>query len=206
LIQQLLKTIKQEAIKGPLPSFTLPHIIYTILLIGSVGPIGRKRLASQLAIGEGAIRTILNKLKKLNIVKESRNGYQLSAKGTRIFKELTSKITIPMEIYFPTPLEGESKAAIIIHEAADKIKTGIEERDEAIRAGADAALILVMENGEILMPRLSNISREQQKLAEDIITTLKPTNKDVIIITAADNPQTAKYAALASALSLVKQR
>ena len=82
---------------------------------------------------------------------------------------------------------------------------GIEERDEAIRAGANATLVLAMENGEVHMPKVSNLSRESPQLAASIIKNLNPADGDVIIITSANSKMTARYSALAAALLLLRK-
>ena len=205
-MKQLLKGPGETHAKGPLPYFTPAHLIYAILAIGDSGPIGRKRLSAKLGVGEGTIRTILNRLKGLDAVRESRAGYTLTQKGKRFYGEIKSRITVPVEVSFPLPIEGKYKAAVVIRGAAELVKTGVEERDEAVRAGAKAALVLVREGDEIHMPRLSNLSREQPELAKAVVESLKPENGDVIIITTADNDGIAKYSSLAVALYLVKKR
>ncbi len=205
-MKQLLKkqSLASQA-KGPLPYFTSSHILYAVMKIGELGPIGRKRLSSEMQLGEGTTRTILNRLRKLNLVKESRKGYMLTLKGKRLYDEITSKITPPVDVKFEVPLQEEHKAAVLVHSAVGKVRMGIEERDEAIRAGANATLVLAMENGEVHMPKVSNLSRESPQLAASIIKNLNPADGDVIIITSANSKMTARYSALAAALLLLRK-
>ena len=205
-MRQLLKNQTSAAqAKGPLPYFTPSHILYAVMKIGDLGPIGRKRLSSEMLLGEGTIRTILNRLKKLNLVKESRRGYLLTTRGRRLYNEIISKVTHPVDVDFETPLGSGHSVAVLIHTAAEKVRMGIEERDEAIRAGADGALVLVMQNGEIHMPKITNLSKERPKLASSIAENLKPVEGDVIIIASARDKITARYSALAAALLLLKK-
>ena len=166
---------------------------------------GRKRLATYMGIGEGSVRTVLNYLKKNSLVKEDRSGCSLTDKGKKLSRKLAEKISEPVEISFTTPLSSKYCTGIIVRGAADRIKTGIEERDEAIRAGAKEALILTYERGSLMMPKLSNLSKEQPQLASRIISLFSPTDGDVIIITGADDPNIAKYATLAVAFLILKE-
>lgn len=191
--------------RGPLPAFTHVHIIYAILVIRNFGTIGRKRLAEQLALGEGSVRTMLQRLSGLGLVKPSRGGYGLSNKGMMLHSYITSRIILLTEVKIPLPWKSPHNAAVIVKGAAGKITSGIPQRDASIRHGALEALILTFDKNGLHMPRVANLSEERPQFARQILETLRPDLGDVIIIAGADEIFTARYAALGAALTLLSQ-
>ena len=65
---------------GP-TKFSLFHIWKAYQVIDSQGPIGRKALADALQIGEGSIRTILDKMVREGSVENTRMGTVITDRG-----------------------------------------------------------------------------------------------------------------------------
>jgi hypothetical protein len=93
---------------------------------------------------------------------------------------------------------------------ADAIKTGIEQRDIAIKAGAIGATTLIFKNGIFLIPgtNFNALSKEPQ-IQKKLIESLYPENNDVIIIGSDHKSKkiaeiATKYAALFTMISHVK--
>ncbi|KUO40025.1 MAG: hypothetical protein AVW05_01210 [Hadesarchaea archaeon DG-33] len=160
---------------GPLPRFAEVHVRRALELIAKHKRIGRKQLAGELGVGEGSMRTILNQLKKQD----------------EFVQVDTGDLTV-----------GKIDVATIVRGAAKKIKRGIEQRDEAIKVGAQGATVLVFKRGKLQFP--DEFIKMGKKNSETIIKTFKPREGDVIIISTADDVLSAETGARAAARTLVK--
>jgi DNA-binding PadR family transcriptional regulator len=180
---------------GPLPRFAEVHVRETLNLIEKYGRAGRKQLAEKLGIGEGSMRTILDTLKKHGLITSSRGGHALTAKGRR---------------YLGRPLEfvrvdagdltvGEIDVATVVRGAAARVKKGIEQRDAAIKVGADGATVLVFKRGKLQFP--DGFTKVNVKL-EKLIKIFRPREGDVIIIGTGGDAVKAEAGARAAARTL----
>lgn len=167
-------------------------------LLDERGPIGRKRLADMLEVGEGRMRTILNFLKGSNLADSTPKGHILTESGEREFEKRSKNF---LEVETDDLTVGERDVATIVRNSADKIDLGIKERDEAIKAGADGATILVFSDGEFkLLGEPVNLDAETERRLLDVF---QPKGGDVIVIGTASNRVNAERGALAVAMSLV---
>jgi hypothetical protein len=206
----LVDLIKLYPLKnvGPNRTFSILHVIRTIQLLGEFRILGRTLLSRKLKTGSGAIRTIINDLEKINVIKINRNGCQLSKNGINIYKELREKIPKISLIDAGHLSIDKFDAAAHVKNSSKIIGSGISQRDEAIKAGATGSSSLIYNNNRFIVPRGSKdcekefpgriwlLLRETFNLEED----------DVIIICSAKNEDLAIYGALASALSLFQLR
>jgi hypothetical protein len=93
---------------------------------------------------------------------------------------------------------------------ADAIKTGIEQRDIAIKAGAIGATTLIFKNGIFLIPTTNfNALSEEPQIQKKLIESLHPENNDVIIIGSDHKSKkiaeiATKYAALFTMINHIK--
>jgi len=185
---------------GPLPRFCEVHVRRALELIAERGKVGRKDLAKELGIGEGSVRTILNSLKKEGLVisKRGRIGHLITEKGIRTLGKAHDLVRLDaggMSV-------GEVDVATIVRGAADKVKRGIEQRDEAIKAGADGATVLVFRGGRLQFP--DNFMEVDEELSKSLLQKFKPNEGDVIIIGTGKDVARAEEGAKAAARSLMK--
>lgn len=182
--------------KGPLPRFSKIHVQLTLELISKHKRIGRKQLTSKLGIGEGSVRTILDHLKKEGLISSSKGGHSLTEKGKSLLGE-------------PQPLVpvaagdlaiGKVSVATIVRGAADRVKRGIEQRDEAIKVGADGATVLIFRGGKLRL--LGGFAAIKKEISEKLIKSLQPREGDVVIIGAGKDLLTAEAGARAAARTL----
>jgi DNA-binding MarR family transcriptional regulator len=186
--------------KGPLPRFAEVHVREALELIGKHGRVGRKDLADELRIGEGSVRTVLNQLKKRGLITSSRGGHSLTDKGRRALGKSLEFVKIDASDL----TVGEVDVATVVRGAADMVKKGIEQRDEAIKAGAAGATVLIFKNCKLQFPdRFIEVGK---KVSETIIKTLKPQEGDVIVIGTADDVVSAEAGARAAARTLTTTR
>lgn len=182
--------------KGPLPRFAEIHVRMALDLIAKHGRVGRKELMEELGVGEGSMRTILNQLKKRGLITSSRGGHVLTAKGRRSL----GKPLKFAQIDVGDLTVGKVNVAALARGAATKVKRGIEQRDEAIKAGARGATVLVFKRGKLRFPDgFFNVGKRDSEI---IIKTFKPSEGDVIVIGAANDVNKAEAGARAAARTL----
>ena len=70
--------------KAPGPS-TYLHNIPCLLCVGAYGAeaLGRNKLAEKLNVGDGAVRTIISRLREADLIETSKEGCNLTKKGIR---------------------------------------------------------------------------------------------------------------------------
>ena len=89
--------------------------------------------------------------------------------------------------------------------AAHLIRSGLEQRDAAIKVGALGATTLVFSHNKLTMPGVNeDIFKGIQPVYDTLITELKPRENDVIIIGSATEIRSAEYGAKAAAFELLK--
>jgi hypothetical protein len=180
-------------------SFDLVHIFKTLQLIKNNGHVGRDLLCRELLLGEGSIKTLVRHLKMHGLVQTSNGGTRLTNKATKICSELVS--ALPAETSLPacSVALGKFNYAVLLKELGFAIKSGIEQRDAAIKIGGTGATTLLFKDNKFTMPDSSSIYdslRKEPRIRRLLIEKLKPEEGDVIIIGSADNNE--KIAELAA--------
>jgi len=191
--------------KGPGPSttFSMFHIFYALELVAKK-PIGRNKLAEKLNVGEGAIRTIISRLKDSGLIVTSKEGCTLTDKGLSVWKNFETAFPKRVEIKKTALTTSEYNYAFLVKNKGHKVKSGIDQRDAAIMGGARRALVIVFNNGLLIIESISNsIERDFPEAANMILRDLKPEDNDVIIIAGADNLLKAKRGAFAASWVLI---
>jgi len=201
LLQEMRKLVEEEA-PGPHPTFTLVHALYALLIIDEA-KVGRQKLAERLDLGEGSTRTLLRKLKRRKILMTDRAGCHLTEKGKELYR--SAKWTFYEFVPRPGLVPGRRAFAVGIRRGAAFVTSGIAERDEAVKAGAEGALILVCREGELVMPGLSNVSKEHPDLARDVIKMARPEDGDAIVVAWGSRAGVVTYGALNAAWSIYEK-
>ena len=203
LIKALTKVTSKYAPSRGL-SFGVVHIFKTLQLIDRDGHVGRELLCKELGLGEGSIKTLVKHLKMNNLVKTSNRGTTLTDRGKAIFSEMIS--SIPSEKALPkcTVALGRFNHAVLIKELSYAVKSGIEQRDAAIKVGGIGATTLLFVDNKFVMP---SAGRSQDSLKKDpvarslLLEALKPEQGDIIIVGSADSDRrTAELAAKNAAI------
>ncbi len=197
--KQLLEEITGEKAPGPATTFSVFHIYHAIELMAEK-PIGRSKLASRLNMGEGAVRTIIGRLKDAGLIITSRSGCKLTGKGLKVWREFEAIFPKKAEIGNNELTSAEYNVAFLIKDRGHKVKSGLEQRDAAVMAGAKGATTIVSQEGRFIIASVSNdVKRDFPKAASQILRLLAPEDNDVIIIASAGTAIKAKRAAFAAA-------
>jgi predicted transcriptional regulator len=197
--KQFLEKITSEKAPGPSPSFSVFHLLRAIELI-SEKTVGRSKLAENLKVGEGTVRTIINRLKDADLVVTSKSGCALTSEGLRLLREYKTIFKKKIEIGKNELTLADYNFAIVIKNCGHKVRSGVEQRDAAVMASAKGATTIVFKEGRLKIPAVSdNVAKDFPNAANQIVRLLKPEENDVIIIGSADSLEKAEYGTLAAA-------
>ena len=203
-VKEFLNSLVKEKGPGPALTFTSLHLIKVLELIAE-GPIGRGKLAKKLGIGEGTIRTIIKRLKDSNLIEISKNGCHLTSFGKNFWKKFKEKI--PKKVFLEKNefSLAEYTVAVLIKKCGDKVRIGMQQRDAAIMAGAEGATTLVVKDGKIILPGVSDdVAKDYPVAYRQIVKLLRPEHDDVVIVGTGETKEKAEYGALAAALTLLE--
>jgi len=116
---------------GPSTTFTIFHVFYALDLIAQK-PLGRNRLAEKLNVGDGAVRTIINRLKSADLIEISKEGCNLTRKGSEIWQQFEENFPKRIEIPKSELSGSEFNFAYLVKNSGQKVGSGIDQRDAAI--------------------------------------------------------------------------
>ncbi len=178
---------------GNLSNFTKIDLLRCLL--GIEKPASRSYISKALNLGEGTVRSILKILKKKGFLASSNQGHSLSAKGKVIVKKIKEILDIreigPIKI-FP----GKKSIAVHIKIPA-KIEKAFILRDEAVKNGAEGALIL--KYGKKLEFYDSNYKEDLSDI-ESKFNNADFDKNDIVIVAYANSFKLAEHGALAAAI------
>jgi len=204
-LKKFFESLLEEKAPGPYPSFSVYHVIKGLELIAKTGQVGRGKLAEELEIGEGATRTLIERLKIAHLISVSRRGCSLTEKGKKIWNEFESIFPQKTNIEKNELALADCNVAVQIRGGGNKVRTGVEQRDAAIIAGAKGATTLVFKDKKLVMPNISDdVSRDFPVAFRQIEVLLKLKENDAIVIGSAETWSKAEYSALAAAWTLIE--
>jgi predicted transcriptional regulator len=202
-LKKFINEIAGKKAPGPSTSFTVFHVFYALELL-SQKPLGRNKLARNLNVGDGAVRTIIGRLRNADLIETSKEGCNLTKKGLETWRQFEQVFPKRVEIPASELSQSEFNFAFLVKNSGNKVKSGIDQRDAAIIAGARKALVTVFKDGHLRIESVSNcIEKDYPKAATHILKELTPEDNDVIIIAGADTALRAKRGAFAASWSLI---
>jgi predicted transcriptional regulator len=209
-MSKLFGVLERAAAKlapGRAPYFIEAHLVKALMTIDDEGTVGRVKLSKTLGLGEGTIRTLIRHLENEKLIKISKAGIALTSLGKKLTIDLKSRISKGIEVPRSSLTVGPFSVAILVKNAADAVRSGVEQRDAAIKIGALGATTLIYRHGRLSMPIVDeDIFRHAPTVREALISKFKPQENDVIIIGSADDKSTAGLGAIAATLETLKTR
>lgn len=202
-LKKFLLELSGKKAPGPSTSFTVFHIYYALQLLAQK-PIGRNKLAEQLQVGDGTVRTIISRLREAGLIDTTKAGASLTAKGREIWHKFET--LFPKEVAFGRSElnPNEYNHAILVKNCGDRVGTGINQRDAAIIAGASKALVMVYRQGHLrIEPIVDDMEKQYPKTAKQLVEQLQPEENDAIVIASAESASKAKRGAFAAGWSLI---
>lgn len=204
-MKKFLESLLEEKAPGPYPSFSVFHVVKSLELIAEEGSIGRGLLSSRLETGEGAIRTLVNRLKSYGLIVVSKKGCSLTKEGEKIWSEFQSLFPRKVNLERNELSLAACDVAVQVRRGAGRVRAGVEQRDAAIIAGARSAVTLVFKNGRLRLPGMSeDVSRDYPIAFRQINQQFDLTENDVIVIGSAEAWIKAEEGALAAAWTLIE--
>lgn len=204
-MKRLLESLLEEKAPGPYLSLSVFHLVKALELIAKEAPIGRGKLSEELKIGEGAIRTLVERLRNAGLIAVSKQGCFLTEKGEKVWSEI--RVSFPQKVKLkPNELALAScNVAVRVRDCGDKVRSGLEQRDAALLAGAKGAMTFFFKEEKLVLPAISEDVAEDFPAAYNQITKhLLLEENDVVVIGSADAWDKAEYGALAAAWSLIE--
>jgi hypothetical protein len=190
---------------GPAPSYSSSHVLLVVLTIGGAGAMGRHALAEEAGLGEGAVRTVIKWLKEDGYIAVEPNGCQLTAKGKQVYTELKSAMPRTLELSRTTLTVGREQVAVLLKKRSSRVRSGIEQRDSSIRAGAAGATTYVIKGSKFRVPGSSVDSEKDFPSGAwmKLRSGLQPEDGDVVIVCGSDDRHTSFVGAISAALTLL---
>ncbi len=204
LIEEILEKWRRGA-RGPLPQLTHLKVLEAVLIIDQEGPVGRRLLAQALGINDGVARGLLERLSHDGLVSVDETGASLSRKGKIRLADLLFDLSVkkiqPLDLFELVP----SRAAVAVHlvNAYRPGITGILQRDEAVRAGAEGSITFEVRQGRLIIPPDGKDAAELSPGDDSRLRrTFSPLENDMIVIGFAKDRYRALAGSLAAILSL----
>ncbi len=202
-LKKFMQQIAGKKAPGPSTTFTIFHVFYALELLAKK-PLGRNKLAEKLSVGDGAVRTIISRLREADLIETSKAGCNLTKKGSEIclqFKEIFPK---QIDLAKSDLNQSDYNHTFLVKNCGEKVESGIDQRDAAIIAGARKALVIVYKKGHLCIESVSdNVEKQYPKFASQIFEQMRPQENDVIIVAGAESALKAKRGAFAASWSLI---
>jgi DNA-binding MarR family transcriptional regulator len=207
MLEEILDKWRRGA-RGPLPQLTPVQLLNSLVLIDEEGPIGRRSLAQALQLNDGVTRGLLERLAEQGLVEVSEGtGVRLSRQGRETLQRYLGQIGVRKIKALDETELVPGRISVAVH-LAKRFKpgiTGLSQRDEAVKAGAEGTLTIAVVNGKLSIPpdnkRIAELSpREDARLRE----LFNLSENDLVVIGFGKDAKRALSGALAAVLSLEK--
>jgi len=159
----------------------------------------------QVGLGEGAVRTVLKRLRQEGFAEADASGCHLTRGGQNVYSSLIKRLSPLTTIEGSRLTMGSAQVAVSVRGAGDAVKSGIEQRDSAKSVGAAGATTYIVRGSRFTIPGGSDDCERDfpSRTWAELRKGMKPTNGDAVILCGSDREQTARLGALSAALSLL---
>src|SRR5947208_8410850 len=184
MLEEMLDKWRRGA-RGPLPQLTPVQLLNALVLIDQKGPVGRRALAQALQINDGVTRGLLERLAEQGLVEVGEGtGVKLSRQGRETLQRYLKQIAVRRIRKLDETELVPGKVSVGIH-LAKRYRpgiTGVLQREEAIKVGAEGTLTIGDVNGKLSIPpdnkKVAELStREDARIRE----LFRPSERDRVI-------------------------
>jgi len=179
--------------------------LFFLLIIRTEATVGRYRLSAMLEMPEGIVRGIMRSYEREGYINSRpRTGTFLTKAGEAqidaIFKNANIK---KMKIYnFEVFGVGPINVVLQVQSGAGKVRSGVDQRDAAVKAGASGTVILTCKEGTLMIPGTSedmcNLSPED---SGRLLREFSLSEGDVVLVSFAQEWWQALRGALSAAFT-----
>ena len=200
-----LEKIASRHAPSRLLTFDSVHVFKVLQLIENKGHVSRNLLCRELSLGEGSVKTLVKHLKTQGVIETTKAGTRITSKGKKLSSQFFSAIPAEMSLSKCSVALGKFNYAVLLKQYGFALKSGIEQRDAAIRMGAIGATSLLFNHNSFLMPGTDyDPLIKEPNTARSLLEKLKPENGDAIIIGSdMENERRAELAAKNAALATI---
>ncbi len=191
------------ASRGGAPLFSSFHVLKALWQLHDSGRLGRIELSQKLDIGEGSTRKLIAYLDSLECTSASRQGIELSDYGTETIGSLG---LLASKIDAGALTLGKQDYCVRLSGLSGRITHGIEQRDEAIKVGAQGATTLVFFRDELRLPDGFDVEGAEPNVSKELKNTFELMEEDVLFIGTAETIEKAEDGAFAAAVWTLKDR
>ncbi len=191
--------------RGVKPRYRRADVYQTLLVLAREGPLGRLKIAERIGLGEASIKTMLRRLRDLGLVEvDPVAGAYLTSKGEEIINNLSDKIKPPITVSLYETAKWPNSKVVVLRKAADLLNkiNVLEIRDELIRRGAHAALIIIVEDG---VAKLAGVEEYVSEEINRIAKIAGADDKDLVLVAWSPEPRESERALIEVALDLLPE-
>lgn len=201
---EALRDVTASEYKGPRAVFSEVHVLKALLAIGEEGSVGRGRLGSLVGLGQGEVRTLIKRLKENGLIVIEHDGSRLSKKGEKEFQKLKAMVPWSAGVPAKTLGIGDHCVGVLVRGVEKSVRKGIEQRDAAVRAGAQGAFTSLFSHGHFTLPEDgSNCEKAGPPDLWSAVRGARPVEGDVLIVVGAESAAAADLGTIAAALTLL---
>ena len=208
MLEEMLDRWRRGA-RGPLPQLTPVQLLNALVLIDQEGPVGRRALAQALQINDGVTRGLLERLAEQGLVEVSEGtGVKLSRQGKETLQKYLKQIAVRKIMTLDEIELVPGKVSVGVH-LAKRYRpgiTGLSQRDEAIKVGAEGTLTIAVVNGKLSIPpdnkKVAELSPHDDARIRELF---RLSENDLVIIGFGKDANRALSGTLAAVLSLEKR-
>ncbi len=185
---------------GPSSRFSDADVFEVLRILRTGKRIGRGRIASQIGLGEGSARNLIDIMASIDLLKIEQTGVTITEYGSTLFDMLRIR---PVEMDTDRYALGKHMCGILVGGKADVVTDGTTQRNEAIRLGGEGCTTWVMRNGNVIMVPDWNVDTTDPAFGVSVREHTGISEGDALIFVGADDPKTARTAAIEVALGLI---
>jgi predicted transcriptional regulator len=186
--------------RGALPKYSHHHLVWALFLVAENKGLGRQRLAEMMGLGEGTCRGVLRELDENGLIRVGKSGISLSRRGKRMMEGLP---VVHGELGLGPLALSDFAHGVAIRDHARFVRTGLEQRDAAMVAGAVGATALVFSRGALRFPDGRKLEEDYGADAVLLVHLFKPGEGDVIVVGYGRTQVSAESGAFAAAALLL---
>lgn len=185
---------------GPMHRFSDFHVYNALAFLSDGRRKGRKNIAEAIGVGEGSTRTILEYLRDRDLIEIKQTGVVITKRGLEFLNSFHLQVGLVTNSDVSI---GQVTVAVLVRDKADRIRIGVEQRDAAVKAGAEGATTIVVHGGDLWILPDYDLDTHRPGFASELRGMFELRERDVIIIGTGQSYRQAEDGALSAAFDII---